>query len=107
MVDFPVRPISTSANPDFGQFLDVEFMGPEGWWGPKKEREKKKKKKTKIRSENSLGGAISVVRFCVKASQAGGRRRLHRNTAYAHLSGFNRPSCGASQAEGRRCSKVC
>ena len=30
--------------------------------------------------------------FVVKASPAEGRRRFHRNTAYAHLSGFNRPS---------------
>ena len=46
----------------------------------------------------------NIVRVCVKASAAEGRRRLHTNTAYTRLSGFNRPSCGASPAEGRRCS---
>ena len=39
----------------------------------------------------------NIVSVCV-------RRRLHTNTAYARLLGFNRPSCGASPAEGRRCS---
>ena len=29
-----------------------------------------------------------------------GMGRFHRNTAYARLSGFNRPSRGASSAEG-------
>ena len=29
----------------------------------------------------------------VKESPAEGRRRLHKNTAYAHLWGFNRPFC--------------
>ena len=41
---------------------------------------------------------INVVRVCVKASPAEGRRRLHTNTAYARLSGFNK----LSPAEGRR-----
>ena len=50
------------------------------------------------------GGTVNIVRVCVKASPAEGRRRLHTNTAYARLSGFNKPSCGASPAEGRRCS---
>ena len=39
------------------------------------------------------GGTVNIV-----------QRRLHTNTAYARLSGFNRPSCGGSPAEGRRCS---
>ena len=42
----------------------------------------------------------NIVRVCVKATPAEGRRRLHTNTAYARLSGFNRPSCGASPAAG-------
>ena len=48
-------------------------------------------------------GTINTVRVCVKASPAEGRRRLHTNTAYARLSGFNRPSSEASPAFGRRC----
>ena len=31
--------------------------------------------------------------FFEKASPAEGRRRLHKNTAYAHLWGFSRPFC--------------
>ena len=42
--------------------------------------------------QNITCGTINIVRVCVKASQAEGRRRLHTNTAYARLSGFNRPS---------------
>ena len=38
------------------------------------------------------GGKNIFVRVCVKAASAEGRRRLHTNTAYARLSGFNRPS---------------
>ena len=41
-------------------------------------------------------GTINIVRVCVKASPAEGRRRLHTNTAYARLSGNNRLSCEAS-----------
>ena len=48
-------------------------------------------------------GKNNIVRVSVKASPAEGRRRLHTNTAYVRLSGFNGPSCGASPAEGRRC----
>ena len=44
-----------------------------------------------------------VVRVCVKASPAEGRRRLHANTANARLSGFNKPRWEASPAEGGRC----
>ena len=33
----------------------------------------------------------NIVRVCVKASRAEGPRRLHTNTAYAHLWGFSRP----------------
>ena len=46
----------------------------------------------------------NIDRVCVKASRADVRRRLHTNTACAHLSGFNGPSCEASSAEGRQCS---
>ena len=54
---------------------------------------------------NTIGVANkNIVRISVKASPAEGRRRFHRNTAYARLSGFNRPSRGASPTEGRRCS---
>ena len=46
-------------------------------------------------------GTINVVRVSVKASLAEGRRRLHTNTAYARLSGFNRLSCaGDASPEG-------
>ena len=45
-------------------------------------------------------GTINIVRVSVKASPAEGRRRLHTNTAYVRLSGFNRRSCGKC----RRCS---
>ena len=34
----------------------------------------------------------NMVRVCVKASRAEGPRRIHTNTAYAHLWGFNHPS---------------
>ena len=40
-----------------------------------------------------LGAKNNIVRISVKASPAG-LRRFHRNTAYARLMGFNRPSCG-------------
>ena len=46
----------------------------------------------------------NIVRVCVKASPAFGRRRLYTNTAYACLSLFNRPPWRASPAEGWRCS---
>ena len=36
---------------------------------------------------------INIVRVSVKVSPAEGRRRLHTNTSYARLSGFNRLSC--------------
>ena len=58
-----LRPISTSANFDFGQFLDVEFLDQE------REKKQKQKKKPKIGKENSLGGTINVG-VCVKASPA-------------------------------------
>ena len=48
-------------------------------------------------------GTINIVRVCVKASPAEGRRRLHTNTAYARLSGFNKFSCEASPAYGVPC----
>ena len=51
--------------------------------------------------QNVTCGTINIVRVCVKASPAEGRRRLHTNTAYARLSGFNRLSCEASPAKGR------
>ena len=35
-------------------------------------------------------GKNNIVRVCVKASPAEGRRRLQRNTAHAHLSGLSR-----------------
>ena len=43
-------------------------------------------------------GAKNKVRISVRASPAEGRRRFHSNTAYARLSGFNRPSCGGQKA---------
>ena len=49
-------------------------------------------------------GTINTVRVCVKASPAEGRRGLHTNMACARLSGFNKLSCEASPAQGRRCS---
>ena len=42
--------------------------------------------------KNITCGTIKKVCVCVKASPAEGRRRLHTNTAYARLLGFNRPS---------------
>ena len=39
----------------------------------------------------------------MKTLPAEGRRRLHTNTAYAHLWGFSRPSNQTSPAEGQRC----
>ena len=59
-----------------------------------KKRRKNKKEETKKRK----GGTINIVRVSVKASPAEGRRRLHTNTAYVRLWGFNGPSCGASPA---------
>ena len=76
---FRLRPISTSVNFDFGQFLDV------GFFRLCRRENRKKKKKTKKMKEHSLGGAINIVRVCVKAAPAEGRRRFHRNTAYARL----------------------
>ena len=70
---------------------------------PKMQNRKTKRKK-RNQKRYDKGGTINIVRVCVKASPAEGRRRFHTNTAYARLSGFNRPSCGASPAEGRRCS---
>ena len=46
------------------------------------------------------GGTVNIVRVCVKASPAEGRRRLYTNTAYARLSGFNRLSAGDAPHEG-------
>ena len=40
------------------------------------------------------GGTVNIVRVCVKASPAEGRRRLHTNTTYARLSGFGFRSFG-------------
>ena len=39
----------------------------------------------KCQSEEGRGPTNNVVRVCVKASPAEGRRRLHTNTAYAHF----------------------
>ena len=50
------------------------------------------------------GLSTKKVRVYVKVSLAEGRRRLHTNMAYARLLIFNRPSCGVSPTEGRRCS---
>ena len=36
-----------------------------------------------------LPGNVNIVRVCVKASPAEGGRRLHTNTAFAHLWGFS------------------
>ena len=41
----------------------------------------------------------NIVRVCVKASRAEGPRRLHTNTAYAHLWGLSRPSNQTSPAD--------
>ena len=80
--------MSTSANFDFGQFLDVEFGLRQN--GTKHgEGEEEKEKHTEMKGR----GTVKKVRFCVKASP--GRRRFHTKTAYVRLSGFNRPSCGA------------
>ena len=52
-----------------------------------------------------IANGNNIVRISVKTSQAEGRRRFHRNTAHARLSGFNSVSRGASLAFGcRRCS---
>ena len=51
-----------------------------------------------IRKNGTKRWDNNIVRVCVKASPAEGRRRLHTNTA--RLLGFNRPSCGASPAFG-------
>ena len=40
----------------------------------------------------SRRGQHNIVRVCVKASPAEGRRRLHTNTVYAHLWGLSWPS---------------
>ena len=56
------------------------------------------------RTKHDSNGKNNIVHISVKASPTEGRGRLHRNTAYAHLSGLNRPSRGASLAKGRRCS---
>ena len=50
-----------------------------------KERKKEEEEEYKKRKEHSLGGAINIVRVCVKCEG-----RFHKNTAYARLSGFNR-----------------
>ena len=44
-------------------------------------------------SEGPTTRANNIVRVCVKASRAEGPRRLHTNTACAHLWGLNRPFC--------------
>ena len=68
---------------------------------PKCQDEKKKEKmKHKEERKKRKGGTVNTVRVSVKASPAEGRRRLHTNTAYVRLSGFNGPSCGASPALG-------
>ena len=74
-----------------------------------------KKKKEKIKKEEKKkrkGGTINIVRVSVKASPAEGRRRLHTNTAYVRLSGFNgpyvehrRPKAGDAPHEGLLKSK--
>ena len=52
------------------------------------------------RKRNDKGRTVNIVRVCVKASPAEGRRRLHTNTAHARLSGFYTPSCGALRCLG-------
>ena len=71
---------------------------------------KKNVKKRRDKETHRVGQSKKSV--FVKASPAEGRR-LHTNTAFARLSGFNRPSCGASverrefRCLGFRCLGVC
>ena len=58
--------------------------------GKNAKKKEEKKKRTRRTSQH-------CPCLC-EGAPAFGRRRLHRNTAYARLSGFNRPSCGASLA---------
>ena len=46
-----------------------------------------------ISSDTTSPSKNNIVRVCVKASRAEGPRRLHTNTAYAHLWGLSRPFC--------------
>ena len=95
---FRLRRISISANFAFGQF---QFRPLFGCWifGLTRKR-KKKKKKTKKRKQFGWGKQYSLC-LCEF------RRRFHRNTAYARISGFNRSSCAGSPAEeGRFRSRV-
>ena len=48
----------------------------------------------------------NIDRVCVKASRAEGLRRLHTNTAYAHLWGLRRPLCEHCRPERSAGSKV-
>ena len=50
-----------------------------------RKKEEEEEEEYKKRKEHSLGGAINIVRVCVKCEG-----RFHKNTAYARLSGFNR-----------------
>ena len=84
------RARSTSANFDFGQlFFRVRPIRLRE--GGERGRERKQ-----------FGWGNQYSPCLCEGVAAEGRRRFHRNTAYARLSGFNRSSCGASPAIGRR-----
>ena len=86
-------PISTLASPTLANLKCLVLLWPVLLWpilGQQENSKKKKTEKTTLKQKSE--------------KKHEGRRRLHKNTACARLLGFNRPSCGASPAEGRRCS---
>ena len=62
---FRVRPISTSANFDFGQFGDVEFLDHKGW-GPEGWRPKPRKKSARRGLRPTLASPILANPFLAK-----------------------------------------
>ena len=88
-------PRPTLATTDFGHgFVGLTKFGQPFFHyaltfqnGQKCRTEKQNGKKRK-QKRNDKGGTINIVRVCVKASPAEGRRRFHTNTAYAHLWGL-------------------
>ena len=72
-----LNPPSPGKTVDFGTDFSLSFFFlpvPQGYGGEPGSRQ----------SQNN------IVRVCVKASPAEGWRRLHTNTAYAHLWGLSR-----------------